>query len=40
MDGLQQMIVVGLAATTFIVFLKMAMVFVPIPGLREVAAFV
>lgn len=40
MDGIQQIILIGISATVFIVFFKMAMGFVPVPGLRDVAGII
>lgn len=40
MDGLQQMLLIGVTAMTFIALVKLAMAFFPVPGLRDIAAFV
>lgn len=40
MDGAQQLVLIGISATVFIALLKLAMAFVPVPGLRDIAAFV
>lgn len=40
MDGISQIVLIGISATVFIAMLKLAMAFVPIPGLRDLAAFI
>lgn len=40
MDGLNQIVAIGVASVVFIAAFKLAMAFLPIPGLRDVAAFV
>lgn len=40
MDGLNQMLLIGVSAVAFISLFKLAMAFFPIPGLRDIAAFV
>jgi hypothetical protein len=40
MDGANQILLIGISATVFIALFKLAMSFVPIPGLRDLAAFV
>lgn len=37
MDGIQQIILIGVSASVFIVMFKLAMGFVPVPGLRDIA---
>ena len=40
MDGVHQIVAIGIASTVFIVGFKLAMAFVPVPGLRDLAAFI
>lgn len=40
MDGLNQMVLIGISAVAFIAIFKLAMAFAPVPYLRDVAAFI
>lgn len=40
MDGLNQMVLIGVSAIAVIALFKLAMAFVPIPYLVDVAAFI
>ena len=40
MDGLNQIVAIGVASVVFIAALKLFVAFVPVPGLRDVAAFI
>lgn len=37
MDGIQQIILIGVSASVFIILFKLAMGFVPVPGFRDLA---